>query len=254
MRFRQHLPRAGSSYDLAPRGVLKNGVVPALVLGVALALGVASGGYFVGRGLFAARASERVVTVKGPAEREVPANLAMWPIVFSTTGNDLVAVQGTLDASAKKIFAFLQGRAFSGSDYSLSSQRVTDREAQGGRMRGEAGDRYVAEQTVTLRSGKIAAVKESMQRSGELIREGVALMRSYEYKTSKRRLDAARSEQTAAAQHPMAFAQYRGDSGHAVAAIHNAQQGYFEIQDRDPFSPEIKKVRVVTTVQYLLED
>ncbi|HEX9150344.1 MAG TPA: hypothetical protein VF958_14405, partial [Thermoanaerobaculia bacterium] len=126
--------------------------------------------------------------------------------------------------------------------------------AQGGRMRGEAGDRYVAEQTVTLRSGKIAAVKESMQRSGELIREGVALMRSYEYKTSKRRLDAAGSEQTAAAQDPMAFAQYRGDSGHAVAAILNAQQGYFEIQDRDPFSPEIKKVRVVTTVQYFLED
>jgi uncharacterized protein len=241
MRFRQHLPRAGSSYDLAPRGALKNGVVPALVLGVPLALGVAAGGYFVGRGLFVARASERVVIVKGLAEREVPANLAMWPIVFSTTGNDLVAVQGTLDASAKKVFAFLERRGFAVSDYSLSSPRVTDREARGGRMRGEAGDRYVAEQTVTLRSGKIAAVKESMQRSGELIREGAALMRSYEYKTSQRRLDAAGREQTAVPQHPMAVARYRGGSGYLVVASSNAQQGYFEIQDRDPFSPEIMK-------------
>jgi hypothetical protein len=237
---------------------LKNGVVPALVLGVALALGVAAGGYFVGRGLFAARASERVVTVKGLAEREVPANLAMWPIVFSTTGNDLVAVQGTLDASAKKIFAFLQGRAFSGSDYSLSSQRVTDREAQGGRMRGEAGDRYVAEQTVTLRSGKIAAVKESMQRSGELIREGVALVRSYEYNTTflYTALDAIKPAMIAEATKDArkAAEQFARDSGSRVGAIRNAQQGYFEIQDRDPFSPEIKKVRVVTTVQYFLED
>ncbi|HEU5251177.1 MAG TPA: SIMPL domain-containing protein, partial [Thermoanaerobaculia bacterium] len=138
----------------------------------------------IGRGLFAARASERVVTVKGLAEREVPANLAMWPIVFSTTGNDLVAVQATLDAGSKKIFAFLAARGFAPPDYTLSSPRVTDRDAQGGRMRGEAGDRYVAEQTVTLRSGKIAAVKEAMQRSGELIRGGVALVRSYEYSTT----------------------------------------------------------------------
>ena len=237
---------------------MKNGTLAALILGSVLAVGMIGGGYMIGKGLFAARASERVVTVKGLAEREVPANLAMWPIVFSTTGNDLVAVQGTLDASAKKIFAFLQGRGFAASDYSLSSPRVTDREAQGGRMRGEAGDRYVAEQTVTLRSGKIAAVKESMQRSGELIREGVALVRSYEYNTTflYTALDEIKPAMIAEATKDArkAAEQFARDSGSRVGAIRNAQQGYFEIQDRDPFSPEIKKVRVVTTVQYFLED
>jgi uncharacterized protein len=237
---------------------MKNGTLAALILGSVLAVGMIGGGYMIGKGLFAARASERVVTVKGLAEREVPANLAMWPIVFSTTGNDLVAVQGTLDASAKKIFAFLQGRGFVTSDSSLSSPRVTDREAQGGRMRGEAGDRYVAEQTVTLRSGKIAAVKESMQRSGELIREGVALVRSYEYNATflYTALDAIKPAMIAEATKDArkAAEQFARDSGSRVGAIRNAQQGYFEIQDRDPFSPEIKKVRVVTTVQYFLED
>jgi len=44
----------------------------ATVLGLLLGAGVAAGGWFVGNGLFAARASERYVTVKGLAERQVP--------------------------------------------------------------------------------------------------------------------------------------------------------------------------------------
>jgi hypothetical protein len=237
---------------------MKNGTLAALILGGTLAVGMIGGGLMIGKGLFAARAADRFVTVKGLAEREVPANLAMWPIVFSTTGNDLVAIQATLDASAKKIVAFLEKRGFAPSDYSLSSPRVTDREAQGGRMRGEAGDRYVAEQTVTLRSGKIPAVKQAMQQSGELIREGVALMRSYEYNTTflYTALDAIKPAMIAEATKDArkAAEQFARDSGSRVGAIRNAQQGFFDIQDRDAFSPEIKKIRVVTTVQYFLED
>jgi len=237
---------------------VKNESLATLIFGGTLAVGMIGGGALIGRGLFAARASERVVTVKGLAEREVPANLAMWPIVFSTTGNDLVTVQATLDASAKKVFAFLDARGFTPTEYGLSSPRVTDREAQGGRMRGEAGDRYVAEQTVTLRSGKITPVKVAMQQSGELIREGVALVRSYEYNTTflYTALDTIKPAMIAEATKDArkAAEQFARDSESRVGAIRTAQQGYFDIQDRDAFSPEVKRVRVVTTVQYFLED
>jgi uncharacterized protein len=232
---------------------MRNGFLAALVL----AVGLASGGYLIGRGLFAARASDRYVTVKGLAEREVAANLAMWPIVFNATGNDLAAVQASLDASAKKIATFLQARGFPATEYSVSSPRVTDREAQEGRRADRPIDRYVAEQTVTLRSPRVEAVKAAIQRSGDLIREGVALVRSYEYNTTflYTALDEIKPAMIAEATRDArkAAEQFARDSNSRVGGIRNAQQGYFDIQDRDAFSPEFKKVRVVTTIQYFLE-
>jgi uncharacterized protein len=238
---------------------MRNGALAALVLGIALVIGMVGGGYMIGRGLFAARAADRYVTVKGLAEREVKANLAMWPIVFNATGNDLASVQASLDASAKKIAAFLQARGFPATDYTVSSPRVTDREAQEGRARADRPiDRYVAEQTVTLRSPRVEAVKGAIQRSGDLIREGVALVRSYEYNTTflYTALDEIKPAMIAEATKDArkAAEQFARDSNSRVGGIRNAQQGYFDIQDRDAFSPEFKKVRVVTTVQYFLAE
>ena len=50
----------------------------AALIGIPLAIGIALAGWFVGHALFGARATERYVTVKGLAEREVGADLALW--------------------------------------------------------------------------------------------------------------------------------------------------------------------------------
>jgi hypothetical protein len=232
-------------------------VVPALVLGLCLALGLAAAGMLVGHGLYSARAAERFVTVKGLSEREVPADLALWPLVFTNSGDDLSEVQAQVEADAERIRAFLTRFGFEAGEMSLSAPRVTDQLAQsfGGQR---PASRYLVESTLTLRSGRIDRVREAIERSGELVREGVTVIRSYEYSTQYlfTALETIKPAMIAEATKDArrAAEQFAEDSGAQVGGIRRAQQGYFSIEDRDPYSPETKKVRVVTTVDYFLVD
>lgn len=229
----------------------------AAVFGLTLAVGIALAGWLLASALYRARAADRFVTVKGLAEREVSANLLIWPIVFTVTDNDLVSLQRRVEESTKKVEAFL-APSFAPEEWSASAARIQDRQAQG--MGGEARplDRYVAEASVTVRTTKLDVARKAMDRSGDLVKQGVALIRSYEYRTQYdfTGLDAIKPEMIAEATRDArrAAEQFAKDSGSGVGAIRKAQQGYFTIDDRDAFSPEFKKIRVVTTVEYFLAD
>ena len=48
--------------------------------------------------------------------------------------------------------------------------------------------------------------------------------------------------------------QFAENSDSKLGKIRSATQGQFSIEDRDPNTPYVKKVRVVTTVTYALRD
>ena len=231
---------------------------PAALLGLSIVAGLALGGYLFGRGVAQIKTADRYVTVKGFAEREVEADLVVWPLVFNATGNDLAVLQERIEADARKVTEFLEAQGFAKEEASLSSPRITDFESQGYRGPDRPANRYNAEASVILRSGRIVQARQAMQRSGELIKKGVALVRSYEERTTYlyTALEKIKPEMIAEATKDArrAAEKFAVDSGSRVGAIRNAQQGLFSIEDRDPFSPEYKKVRVVTTVQYFLSD
>ena len=224
---------------------------------IALALGIVVAGYLIGEALVQTRSSQRAVSVRGLAERELPANLALWPIVFSVTANELGDLQQRADQAVAKVRAFLASD-FPAEQISVSAPRVQDREAQGTTGDGRRLDRYTAEVTVTVRTDRIDVAKKAIERSGELVKQGVAVIRSYEYNTQYlyTELDKIKPEMIAEATRDArrAAEQFAKDSGSKVGAIRTAQQGLFSIEDRDQFSPEFKKVRVVTTVDYYLGD
>lgn len=230
---------------------------PALILGLCLALGLTAGGYFVGDGLLRARATQRYVTVKGLSEREISANLAIWPLVFTVTADDLGTLQEQIDLNAQKIFDFLQPE-FAVEEYSLSMPRITDYSLQSFAPGTAPPRRYAAEVTLTLRSSRIDQVKEVMRRTGELVKAGVPIIRNFgnEAQFFYTDLERVKPEMIAEATRDArrAAQQFANDSESQVGSIRKAQQGYFSIQDRDRFSPEFKTVRVVTTVEYFLVD
>ena len=45
---------------------------------------------------------------------------------------------------------------------------------------------------------------------------------------------------------------FAADSGSKLGEIKSAEQGYFSIENRDQYTPHIKKVRVVTSVDFYL--
>jgi hypothetical protein len=47
-------------------------------------------------------------------------------------------------------------------------------------------------------------------------------------------------------------AQFARESGSHLGAVSRGNQGVFDIVDKDPGSPEYKKIRVVSTLRFLL--
>ena len=55
---------------------------------IILAIGMLIMGYFIKNGLDTFAGKDRVVTVKGLAEMEVPANKVTWPLMYKEVGNE----------------------------------------------------------------------------------------------------------------------------------------------------------------------
>ncbi len=109
-----------------------------------LAAGLALAGYLVGDGIVRARQADRTVSVRGFAEREVAANLVLWPIVFTVTSDELGPLQARADEGVARVLAFLADD-FPADQVSVSAPRVQDRAGQGMGGDGRRLDRYAAE-------------------------------------------------------------------------------------------------------------
>lgn len=223
--------------------------------GLAVALGIAFAGAAVGHALLVARSTARVVTVKGLAEREVPADLVLWPIVFQARGDGLSAVHQEIETDTAQVLAFLRAQGLDPGALTRTEPRVTD---HGLGRSDQVRERFSIQATVAVRSQEVEKVQAARQAIGELIGSGVELVQSYEWTTQYlfTGLDRIKPEMIGEATRDArrAAQQFAEDSGSRVGSIRNATQGYFSIEDRDAFSPQRKRVRVVTTVQYFLVD
>jgi len=222
-----------------------------------LALGVAAGGWFIADGLRYVRSGDRYVSVKGLAEREVPADLVIWPLGFTEAGNDLLPLYEKLDRNGKTLLDFLTKAGIAAADITVATPVVQDLQAQQ-YSEHRAPFRYRADLTLTVRSKNLVAVKKAMGQVGEVVKQGIALkQQEWEQRTTylftglneiKPQLiaDATQNARRAAEQ-------FAKDSESEVGQIRTANQGQITINDREG-SPEIKLVRVVTTVEYALKN
>lgn len=233
----------------------------AFVLGLFIALGLAVAAWLFGNALKSSRSAERFVTVKGLSEREVPADLAIWPIRFSVAANDLRSLQEQISASRSIVRQFLIDSGFKEEDISVSPPQITDADAVSrpeSDERKPAALRYSASLTTLLRSPHPDDVRKAMETSDALVQKGVALAGG-DYASRAEFLftgiNAIKPEMIAEAtvNARKAAEQFAKDSSSQVGIIRRATQGAVEINDRDSSSPHRKLVRIVTTVDYFLQ-
>ncbi len=201
---------------------------------------------------------ERVVSVKGLAETDVPADLVVWPLVYKEAGNDPAEMYETITRKNAVIVNFLKSNGITDSEISVSPPSVYDKQAD--RYNDDrSAYRYKATSVITVTSKQVDAVRGMMQRQAELMKQGIAIVGddyqyrvSYEFTALNDIKPAMIEEATKNAR--SAAEKFAKDSDSSLGKIRNANQGSFTITDSDANTPYIKHVRVVTTVTYYLEN
>lgn len=226
-----------------------------------IAVGLMIGGAFIGMGFSKGR-GEATVTVKGLAEQFVVADLAVWPLRVTATGDSLADVQAKIDQDLEAITGFLSEHGIAAEAVQPQRVEVTDILAQPYRPEGAGANRFIVAQTIIVRTTEVDLVAGLNRQTGELVKRGIVLIDTGGPTYLFTRLNEIKPEMLAlATKNARAGAeQFAADADSKIEGIRHASQGIFQILPRDP-APGImeqsqieKQVRVVSTVEYLLDD
>ena len=241
----------------------------AVILGLLVGTGAALGGFFVGQGFLQGRRPERYVSVKGLAERDVKADLAVWNLSFTATGADISAVSAASEHDRDLVRAFIAKSGFVDREIVPLTTRINDQFAFStlmGPPNVEAARRYVITAGFEIRTTKVDAVREASQMAGELIRQGVVLDGHQEGGANPAYLFTRLSDirpamlvQATKSARVLA-AQFATESKTHLGPIRRASEGVFQVMSRDGEGPNPteerasieKKLRLVTTIDYYL--
>ena len=246
----------------------KNRLAAAAILGLLVAIGLAAAGFFVSNTVYKGSLASNTVTVKGFAERDVKADLALWQISYSMTGGDLAALYAQSSANEKTLVDFLVQKGFGRTDIKTGNVSLEDLLANQYRANGITADkRYILKNNISVRSTDVVRVDATTRALNDLIRQGIVLTannvdfqftRLNDIKAAMLR-DATKNARDAAQQ-------FANDADSTVGSIQSANQGFFSVGSRDsaaqsgggegyvpPQQSTIdKKVRVVVTLTYYL--
>lgn len=228
-------------------------------LGLFIFMGMGAMGYLLSQAIIDYKKLDRSVTVKGLSERELPADVVIWPISYSIADNDLSNLYLTIDSKNQLINEFLNSNAILNDAITFAPPAVIDKQAQNYGESRNAAFRFVATQTVTVYSNQINTVRQAMTKLSELGKQGIVFKGdNYENRTDYlfTSLNDVKPEMIEeATQNAREVAmKFAADSSSRLGKIKQARQGQFSVNPRDQNNPHIKKIRVVSTVEYYLAD
>ena len=216
------------------------------VLIVGLALLSFAGLFFVSAKDFSKQGS--FVEVKGLSEKIVKADVAIWSINFDVKSNDIDSLYANIEKNTRIVQSFLQARGFDSSEINIAPVNIYQDTYR------DSLFRYNSSTQLSVYTKKVDLVKTSAKDTLELVRQGVTLNQNsivFQFSDINSIKPEMLSEAIKNARETAA--QFAKESGSRLGSVSRGNQGVFDITDKDPGSPEYKKIRVVSTLRFLLK-
>jgi hypothetical protein len=153
---------------------------------------------------------------------------------------------------------FLESKGISASEINENAPQIVDKAADV-YSNSDYKARYNVTSVMTVSTDKVDLVRKLMSQQGELLKQGVAISANdysstVVYAFTKLNSVKPKMIEQATKNARAAADKFAKDSESDLGKIKSADQGQISIEDRDANTPFIKKVRVVTSIEYYLKD
>lgn len=188
------------------------------------------------------------VEVKGLSEKIVKADTAIWSMSFEIKSNNVDALYSDIEKNIITIKSFLMEKGFDATEINVAPVNVYQDTYR------DAAFRYNSTNQVSVYTKKVDLAKAASNETLLLVKRGVVLNQNniaFEFSD----LNTIKPEMLAEAiKNARDTANnFATNSKSSVGSVTRGNQGVFEIEDKDPGSPEYKKIRLVSTLRFLLK-
>lgn len=193
------------------------------------------------------------VSVRGLCEREVPADRVAFRISYSEKANTLSEARGIVDHHNNAIINILKDAGIEDSEIFKGSPSLDDRYTWSNDV-SKITYRYQTSQSINVYTSKMDVITK-LQNSLEtdLLKQDILVnsYADYQFLGLNEIKPAMIAESLEKARE--SAEEFAKNSHSKIGKMRTASQGYFEVNDLDETTPQMKKVRVVTTVEYYLK-
>ena len=194
------------------------------------------------------------VKVRGLCEREVPADRVVLRVNYSAQGNELGDVRNQIDANNKVIIELLHKAGITDEEIMYGSPSISDNYAQTYDSNNQPRFHYSGSQSIRIATTKMDVVRKLENNiESDLLKQDIIVSAWADYQflglnEIKPSMIAESLEKASEAAD-----EFAKNSHSKIGKMRTASQGFFEIEDLDENTPQMKKVRVVSTVEYYLK-
>jgi len=188
------------------------------------------------------------IEVKGLSERIVKADTAIWSLGFEIKSNSIESLYADTEKNNTAIKKFLMDKGFEESEINIAPINIYQDTYK------DALFRYNSSNQISVYTKKVDLAKAASSETLLLVKSGVVLNQNYiSFEFSD--LNSIKPEMLAETiNNAETTAQnFADNSNSVVGSVSRGNQGVFDITDKDPSSPEYKKIRLVSTLRFLLK-